>query len=764
MTSMIYPDSEAVIYTYNVGGLLLSMSGNRNGVVTDYVQQLGYDAFESRVFLAYGNGTQTNYTYEPDRRRLQNLQTTLGNGRRIMDNSYSYDKLDNMLSLLNSAPVPSSSLMGGSSQYSYEYDDMYRLTTATGSFKGPHEQDRYSMSLEYNTVGSITRKTQTSDKSSNGNKWIPQKKTSYDMAYTYDAKQPHAATHIGNQTYTYDADGNMTGWTDDKTGQRQKLVWDEENRLRSVSVNGQLNSYVYDGMGERVLKGMGSGQTVYVNGDLNGSSGGVGNFTVYVNPYLVVKSGEYSNHYFVENQRIATRLKHGWDQQVSAPDAGDTVSWSRKQSQLMQGIVRDEKALQVGDSAATVVTGANARSATPGNGAGNGNGGSGAAPGSNADTDNNGNHYAYGHYKKNGEGSGSDGGDFLYFYHPDHVGSTSYVTDATGEVYQHIEYFAFGETFVEEHSNTERTPYLFNGKELDDATGLYYYGARYYDPRTSIWQSVDPKAGSGEPNSGAPVGWSPYNYCMNNPVKLVDPDGQFPYPIHIRSFAPFPVFGGNFHGDNRGYSLALGVKEGGAITSRAQQTFTVDPTKGSHTDPKSWSDPSTHPWFGTKTATDKGKIEDFKASSDQNGNSTVTFTSELAASNPLVPLSPDIDVITEFKMVENTKAGTLDITATQTGDHFPSAETFISDTKGNPLFIGVSGALGNESAQSLGPYLYLIGKNHKDMMFSSFTVLLDKNGAFTGVKQMGKTYTVAEWNKMVQSRPVLDPERPLPVH
>jgi hypothetical protein len=52
-------------------------------------------------------------------------------------------------------------------------------------------------------------------------------------------------------------------------------------------------------------------------------------------------------------------------------------------------------------------------------------------------------------------GSGTGGGNnvteaFRYFYHPDHLGSTSYVTDASGEVYQHLEYFAFGETFVEE--------------------------------------------------------------------------------------------------------------------------------------------------------------------------------------------------------------------------------------------------------------------------------------------------------------------------
>jgi RHS repeat-associated protein len=444
-----------------------------------------------------------------------------------MDNTYSYDKENNILGLANTAPVPASSLMGGSSQYSYTYDDLYRLTTASGTFTGPHEQDRYSMTMEYNTVGSLMRKTQTNDKNPNGNKWIPQKKTTYDQAYTYDAKQPHAATHIGRQTYSYDADGNQTGWTDDKTGQRQKMVWDEENRLRSVSVNGELNSYVYDATGERVLKGLGAGQTVYVNGDITGSSGGVGNFTVYVNPYLVVKSGEYSNHYFIESQRIATRLEHGWDQQVSAPDAGDSIPFTKKERALVLGISRDQQALQGSDSAAAHVTGADARGVAAGGGTTSTGSGT---PWANANPDNNGNHYAYGRYKKSGGTGTAINPDFLYFYHVDHLGSTSYVTDGSGQVYQHLEYFAFGETFVEEHSNTERVPYLFNGKELDEETGLYYYGARYYDPRTSIWQSVDPLA------ARMPA-WSPYAMNYDNPVKFIDLKGEKPTPAEAARMA-----------------------------------------------------------------------------------------------------------------------------------------------------------------------------------------------------------------------------------
>lgn len=64
-------------------------------------------------------------------------------------------------------------------------------------------------------------------------------------------------------------------------------------------------------------------------------------------------------------------------------------------------------------------------------------------------------------------------------------------------------------------------PYKFNVKELDQETGLYYYGARYYNPRLSIWYGVDPLAEK-------MPSWSPYVYTFDNPVKFVDPDGREP--------------------------------------------------------------------------------------------------------------------------------------------------------------------------------------------------------------------------------------------
>jgi RHS repeat-associated protein len=91
----------------------------------------------------------------------------------------------------------------------------------------------------------------------------------------------------------------------------------------------------------------------------------------------------------------------------------------------------------------------------------------------------------------------------------------------------------------EEHSSSFSSPYLFNGKELDRETNLSYYGARYLDMKTSLWLSVDPLAlynpifedefyfdgdhNGGVYNSG---NLSNYNYCYQNPIKYVDPNGK----------------------------------------------------------------------------------------------------------------------------------------------------------------------------------------------------------------------------------------------
>ncbi|MFI0798681.1 RHS repeat-associated core domain-containing protein [Amycolatopsis lurida] len=119
------------------------------------------------------------------------------------------------------------------------------------------------------------------------------------------------------------------------------------------------------------------------------------------------------------------------------------------------------------------------------------------------------------------------------YFHADHLGSSGYVTDRQGNVTEHLEYMPFGETWVEERAGQSDTPYKFTGKELDEETGLYYHGARYYNPRTQLWASADPALPDYLDSNVAggitnPRNLATHTYVHNNPVRLTDPTGKSP--------------------------------------------------------------------------------------------------------------------------------------------------------------------------------------------------------------------------------------------
>ena len=401
--------------------------------------------------------------------------------------------------------------------------------------------------MQYNSVGGITEKQQVHERKSNEEgSWKEQKKTTYRQSYEYGDSQPHAPIHIGQQKYSYDANGNQMGWTHDVSGQRRQIVWDEENRIRAIADNGSAHHYIYDASGTRVLKGKSNGQSIRVNGEWKAGSGNMGNYTVYVNPYLVLRSGGYTKHYYIEGQRIVSKLGSGLNNKGKGPlKAGsDKVNYSKKQQDSREGIVKNLKWLgQDGQ----LLTAGNSGKTPPGQ-LKKIKGGDGSGDGKGKDK---------GGKDKNAE-------KFQYYYHPDHLGSTSYITDASGEVYQHLEYFAFGETFVEEHSNTKHTPYKFNGKELDEETGLYYYGARYYDAKTSIWLSVDPLA------EMYPA-WNPYNYTMNNPINMIDPDGRSTEVVEAGE-GIYKVVGGNLNDKDKGIYI---LDKDGNRTGKLGESLTM---------------------------------------------------------------------------------------------------------------------------------------------------------------------------------------------
>ena len=116
-----------------------------------------------------------------------------------------------------------------------------------------------------------------------------------------------------------------------------------------------------------------------------------------------------------------------------------------------------------------------------------------------------------------------------HYYLKDHQGNNRVVVAEEGTVEEVNDYYAFG-GLMSTSSRQSVQPYKYNGKELDRKDGLdwYDYGARYYDAALGRWHVVDPM-------SEKYYGVSPYLYCANNPILLVDPNGMWPTWRGIRN-------------------------------------------------------------------------------------------------------------------------------------------------------------------------------------------------------------------------------------
>lgn len=115
----------------------------------------------------------------------------------------------------------------------------------------------------------------------------------------------------------------------------------------------------------------------------------------------------------------------------------------------------------------------------------------------------------------------------VYYYHPDHLGSTSWVTNFKGNEHQFIAYLPYGEPLLNvlydnydsRYGLIKDARYKFTGKERDRETGYDYMEQRYYYPPLSIWLRPDPLLDKY-------IHLSPYAYCNGNPLKYVDPKGE----------------------------------------------------------------------------------------------------------------------------------------------------------------------------------------------------------------------------------------------
>jgi len=109
----------------------------------------------------------------------------------------------------------------------------------------------------------------------------------------------------------------------------------------------------------------------------------------------------------------------------------------------------------------------------------------------------------------------------IFYYHNDHLGSSSITTDESGDIVHQYVYAPYGD---ESYADTtyKNVSNRYTGQVLDEETGLYYYNARYYDPEIGRFTQADTVL-----PSTSSQGLNRYSYCANNPLIYTDPSGHF---------------------------------------------------------------------------------------------------------------------------------------------------------------------------------------------------------------------------------------------
>ena len=472
-------------------------------------------------------------------RRLNNLNIDGLYGNGSIRTSFTYDSVGNITSVARSMNIGASpAMLNGTIIHTYEYDPLYRLIKGEGHFGD--NQANYSLDMSYDDMYRITSKKQ--DLSQSNIQFEGTLFSGYDLDYAYNTTpgkrfQMASVSDVNyrteeepteddavveNHCYKYDNNGNIicvnTSRTMPDVGfqsgnvkkmREERFRWDEENRLLAISQNGYMSHYWYDADGERVVKEHGASQAVFVNSEQNAALTQTEKYAVYPSPFFTYTNGGiYTRHIYIGSERIASQVSNSLNYSPSALDvAGHSddirirVDYERKREELRAQI---DSAYSEFDLVYQGI-----------------------------DHDNNDYDFLNDDYWNNTFGLMMNGEDHIsstprdnqrdlvYFYHRDHLGSSTAVSNDDGKLSQQVEYLPYGEVFLERQRQASDylSPYRFNSKELDEETGLYYYGARYMNPRLSIWYATDPLQEK-YPNI------SSYCYTMSNPIALIDVNGE----------------------------------------------------------------------------------------------------------------------------------------------------------------------------------------------------------------------------------------------
>jgi len=570
VTASIYPDGDRVEYFYNQRGLLDHIPG--------FINNIEYHVSGATKSIDYANGVNSTALHD-SRHRLLETTTTPQVGEIIQHLHYSFDPVSNISAIADMRPL-AADLPENASQ-SFQYDDLNRLVHAEGSGYGGIDFQYDSIGNMIHKVSPDSSEPLHIDDplinlqaviyggaagSSNRVGRLPG-----------DDPGPHAVTSTeSGLAYQYDDNGNVTGRTGDH------YEWDFADRLIRTTTADSVTSYIYNAAGQRVVKKVkqsdaikstwyvndgyeiredktekyifaGSRRIARVTGRLTAPGdettriitlqSGM-NFisiemTVPLTELLTVIGQEievwtwdgaaqqYLAYIPAENRYDLTELEPGRGYIIRSgtqhtlfltgtrvvPDFHLVSGWNLVGCLADREMSMAEVVQQLSGQVESVweydtVTGT----------------------------------------WRNFLAGGPDFLNFLavmipgraywlqlsgpvalsqlqtpqsiHFYHPDHLSSSSLITDSDGSVAERVEYFPYGRPRYQWRDSFE-SPYKYTDKELDKETGLLYYEARYYDPVVGRFMSVDPLLKSSDN-----VIFSLYTYVNNNPQKYVDPTGK----------------------------------------------------------------------------------------------------------------------------------------------------------------------------------------------------------------------------------------------
>ncbi|MBD3389212.1 MAG: hypothetical protein GF416_08965 [Candidatus Altiarchaeales archaeon] len=137
----------------------------------------------------------------------------------------------------------------------------------------------------------------------------------------------------------------------------------------------------------------------------------------------------------------------------------------------------------------------------------------------------------------------------IYYYHPDHLGSTVVVSDSDGNLEERISYQPFG---LPRQSSEEL--YQFTSQEWEGDLGFYDYGARQYNPTLRRFMQAD----SIIPNPYNPQNMNRYSYVLNNPLIYIDPTGHVGFIVGLTGQSgTYPVGVGDSITETQGFAVAI---------------------------------------------------------------------------------------------------------------------------------------------------------------------------------------------------------------